>query len=225
MMSLIGGYGSDYRRAVLFQRLLKGDRARAFEASVGGDFEKFGKAERDILFSQGLADDGHVVDVGCGAGRLAAQLKGHPRLRYLGIDVVPELLDFARQQAGRPDWRFELVSRSAIPCEDKAATACVAFSLFTHLPDAACLDYLREMRRVLAPGGVAIFSFLDPKVAAYDRMLKQDWRKKLLRRTLFAPNVGHSVDTITDWARRSEFRVRKIESVTPLGQSLAVFEI
>lgn len=223
-MSLIGGYGSDYRRAVLFQRLLKGDRARAFEASVGGSFEKFGKAERDILFAHGLSEDGFVVDIGCGAGRLAAQLKEHPRLRYLGIDVVPELLDFAREKAGRPDWRFEIVSQSAIPCADVVATACVAFSLFTHLPDAACHDYLREMRRVLAPGGVAIFSFLDPAVAAYDPMLKQDWRKKLLRRTLYAPNVGHSVDTIADWARRFEFRVRKIESVSPLGQSLAVFE-
>jgi ubiquinone/menaquinone biosynthesis C-methylase UbiE len=223
-MSLIGGYGSDYRRAVLFQRLLKGDRARAFEASVGGDFEAFGKAERDILFSNGVAGDGFVVDVGCGAGRLAAQLRELPRLRYLGIDVVPELLDFAREKVGRPDWRFEIVSKSAIPCEDDAATACVAFSLFTHLPDAACLDYLQEMRRVLAPGGVAIFSFLDPKVAAYDRMLKQDWRKRLLRRTLYAPNVGHCVETIADWARRFEFRVRSIESVSPLGQSLAVFE-
>ncbi len=223
-MSLIGGYGSDYRRAVLFQRLLKRDRARAFEASVGGDFEKFGKAERDILLSNGLAEDGFVVDVGCGAGRLAAQLKEFPRLRYLGVDVVPELLDFAREQAGRPDWRFEIVTRSAIPCADGEATACVAFSLFTHLPDAACLDYLREMRRVLTPGGVAVFSFLDPAVPAYDRMLKQDWRKKLLRRTLFAPNVGHSADTIAGWARSAEFRVRSIESVSPLGQSLAVFE-
>lgn len=223
-MSLIGGYGSDYRRAVLFQRLLKGDRARAFEASVGGDFEKFGKAEREILVANGIAVDGFIVDIGCGAGRLAAQLKEHPGLRYLGIDVVPDLLDFARAQAGRPDWRFEIVSQSVIPCEDGAATACVAFSLFTHLPDAACHDYLREMRRVLAPGGVAIFSFLDPAVAAYDPMLKQDWRKRLLRRTLYAPNVGHSVDTIADWARRFEFRVRSIESVSPLGQSLAVFE-
>lgn len=223
-MSLIGGYGSDYRRAVLFQRLLKGDRARAFEASVGGDFDGFGRIERDILFTEGLAEDGFVVDVGCGAGRLAAQLKQHAALRYLGVDVVPELLDFAREQAGRADWRFEIVSRTEIPCGDGQATACVAFSLFTHLPDAACLDYLREMRRVLAPGGAAIFSFLDPSVRDYDPMLKADWKRRLLRRTVFAPNLGHSVRTIEDWARQTGFRVRRIESVTPLGQSLAVFE-
>jgi ubiquinone/menaquinone biosynthesis C-methylase UbiE len=223
-MSLIGGYGSDYRRAVLFQRLLKRGRAQAFEAAVGGDFEKFGKVERDILFSEGLADDGFVIDVGCGAGRLATQLKDRPRLRYLGVDVVPALLDFAREQAGRPDWRFEIVSRTAIPCEDGAATACAAFSLFTHLPESTCLDYLREMRRVLAPGGVAVFSFLDPAVAAYDRMLKQNWRKWLLRRTLYAPNVGHTVATIGDWAHRTGFRVRRIDSVSALGQSLAVYE-
>ncbi len=223
-MSLIGGYGSDYRRAVLFQRLLKGDRTRAFEASVGDAFEKIGRIERDILFMEGLAEDGFVVDIGCGAGRLAAQLKEYPRLRYLGVDVVPELLEFAREQSSRPDWRFEIVSRSAIPCGDGEAMACAAFSLFTHLPEAACLDYLREMRRVLAPGGVAVFSFLDSSVAAHERMLKSDWKKRFLRRTLYAPNVGYSVETIAEWARRTGFGVRRIENVSPLGQSLAVFQ-
>lgn len=224
-MSLIGGYGSDYRRAVLFQRLLKSDRTRAFEASVGGAFEKIGKVERDILFGAGLAEDGFIVDIGCGAGRLAAQLREYSKLRYLGIDVVPALLEFAREQSRRADWRFEIVSRSAIPCSDGEATACVAFSLFTHLPEAACLDYLREMRRVLKPSGIAIFSFLDPSVRAYDRMLKGGWTKQVLRRTFYAPNVGYSPEKIADWAQVTGFKVERIESLSALGQSLAVFKL
>lgn len=222
-MSLIGGYGSDYRRAVLFQRLLKRDRAKAFESAVGGAFDKFGELERDLLFNEGLAEDGFLVDVGCGAGRLATRLTEFPRLRYLGIDVASDLLQFAREQTGRADWRFEIVSRSEIPLGDGEATACCAFSLFTHLPEAVCLDYLKEMRRVLAHGGVAVFSFLDPNVSAFDRMLKGGWMKQLLRRTLYAPNVAYSVETISDWARQTGFNVKRIESLSPLGQSLAVF--
>lgn len=152
-------------------------------------------------------------------------MKGDPQLRYLGLDIVPALLEFAREQSQRADWKFEIVSRSAVPCEDGKATACVAFSLFTHLPEAVCLDYLHEMRRVLAPSGVAIFSFLDPSVAAYDRMRKSGWKRKLLRRTLYAPNVGYSVETVVEWARRTRFNVARIESVSALGQSLAVFKL
>lgn len=102
------------------------------------------------------------------------------------------------------------------------ATACVAFSLFTHLPETTCLDYLREMRRALKPGGIAIFSFFDPSVAAFDRMLKGGWTRRLLRRTLYAPNVGYSPETVADWARRTGFSIVRIESVSAIGQSLAV---
>lgn len=101
---------------------------------------------------------------------------------------------------------------------------CAAFSLFTHLPETICLEYLSEMRRVLAPGGVAVFTFLDPSVAAFDRMLKGGWSRWLLRRTLYAQNVGYPVETVTDWANRTGFKIVRIESLSTLGQSLAVFK-
>ena len=223
-MSLFGGYGSDYRRAVFFQRLINQSREKAFEAAVGGAFETVGGVERDILLAEGLPADGLLVDIGCGAGRLAQALKDHAALSYVGVDVVPVLLDGAQRRAARPDWRFELVSETALPCVDETVSACAAFSVFTHLPEPTCLDYLREMRRVLMPGGIAIFSFLDPAVERHAKLLNGNLRQFILTRTAYARNVGFSTARVAEWARIAGYSARKIESPSRLGQSLAVFE-
>lgn len=223
-MSLFGRYGSDYRRVVFVQRLLRRSRAQAFEAAVGGAFDEIGELERDLLVAEGLQDDGLIVDIGCGAGRLAIRLRDRLGLAYVGIDVVPELLEFARQAAQRPDWRFDLVARTEIPCAAGAATMCAAFSVFTHLPENVCLDYLAEMRRVLKRDGVAVFSFLDADLPAHKKLLGRGVRRFLLTRTAFARNIGYSKGRISDWAARSGFAVRRIESPSRLGQSIAVFK-
>ncbi|MEK7265676.1 MAG: class I SAM-dependent methyltransferase [Pseudomonadota bacterium] len=223
-MSLFGRYGSDYRRVVFFQRLIKPSREKAFEAAVGGAFDQIGELERDLLVAEGLRDDGLIVDIGCGAGRLAVRLRDRPQLSYVGIDVVPELLEFAKQAAQRPDWRFDLVSKTEIPCDAGAASMCAAFSVFTHLPENTCLAYLAEMRRVLKRDGVAVFSFLDADLPAHQKLLRDGVRCFLLTRTAFARNIGYSKGRISEWAARSGFAVKRIESPSRLGQSIAVFK-
>ena len=39
---------------------------------------------------------------------------------YLGTDVVPELLNFAKANFNRQDWNFELVDQQKIPAEDES---------------------------------------------------------------------------------------------------------
>ncbi len=223
-MALFGGYGSDYRRVVLFQRLLKGSRDDAYAAAVGGAFDAVGAVEAALLDAAGLGGDSLIIDIGCGAGRLATALRDRPQLSYLGIDVVPELIDHARAAAGRPDWRFERVAKTEIPAADASADFCAAFSVFTHLPENVCLDYLAEMRRVLRPGGRAVFSFLDPAVDRHRRLVRGGALRAILTRTIFARNVGYAPARIEEWAGATGFKVNAIESPSRLGQSLAVFE-
>jgi SAM-dependent methyltransferase len=220
---LFGQYGSDYRRAVLWQRLLKGDRMRAFEAAIGGAYEDIGERHVAILRDNGFTDAFSIVDVGCGAGRTAVKLRHLPGVAYLGTDVVPELLDHARAAADRADWRFLQVSRTAIPAPATSADVCLFMSVFTHLPDDACLAYLAECQRVLRPEGAVIFSFLDPAVPHHDRPLKGGLFRFLATRTLYARNVGQTPDQLRQWAENTGFSVASIESPHPFGQSLAVF--
>ena len=134
--------------------------------AVGGDFEHYGVLEHALLRGEGLRDGAAVIDVGCGSGRLATKLAKYPALRYLGLDVVPELLDYARRKAGRKDFRFERVDAVRLPVEAGKADFCVFFSVFTHILPEESYVYLEEAHRVLKPGGKAVFSFLEHASAA-----------------------------------------------------------
>lgn len=142
-------------------------RDRAMEQAVGGEFEANGALEVEILKQLGLAGDAYLIDVGCGSGRLANPLSQYLKGAYLGIDIVPELVEYARRLVARPDWRFEVAEGLSIPEADGAADMVCFFSVFTHLLHEQSFVYLQEAARVLRPGGLIVFSYLDFAVASH----------------------------------------------------------
>jgi len=115
----------------------------------------------------------HVFDLGCGNGRLAMALilHGFENVRYIGVDPVPESIEFCRE-AFRPWPNFEFIhvplktptytpnqSCDPLTCAVRLPLESVvwaaALSVFTHLhTDALAAHYVEEFRRVLKPGGV-----------------------------------------------------------------------
>ena len=126
---------------------------RAMEAAIGRHFDPVGEILRAFLVQNGLEPAHDVIDVGCGAGRLAKHLSNYLTGHYLGTDVVPDLAEHARQLAGRADWRFETVRDIVIPERGAAADFICFFSVFTHLGAVDCYRYLLEATRVARPGG------------------------------------------------------------------------
>jgi len=179
----------------------------ALQRAVGGEFVAIGKLEYHLLRSRGLRDDHLVVDVGCGSGRLACQLAAFPRLRYLGCDVVPRLLDYARELCARPDWAFVPTSGARIPCEDGVADFVCFFSVFTHLSQEDIYRYFREAHRVLKPGGLLLMSFLEFRVeshwagfiASVDNTREDQHLNQWIER-----------DSIHIWAAPAGFEVRSV---------------
>jgi SAM-dependent methyltransferase len=152
----------------LTDRLKEGrTHSAAMRRAVGGEFESFGVIERELLRFYGLETDAYLIDIGCGSGRLTQALAEDHDGRYLGTDIVPELLQFARENCGRPGWRFELATGPAIPEQNHSADMVCFFSVLTHLLHEQSYLYLEEARRVLKPGGRIVFSFLEYKVAAH----------------------------------------------------------
>jgi SAM-dependent methyltransferase len=150
----------DYRRLV-GQLIAEHPLEKAMSIAVGGSYDALGEVEKQLLIALGLLPEHTLVDVGCGSGRLAKALV--PYLvsgRYLGTDVVRELLDYARQGCP-PSWRFELVEDIRIPFQDNSADFATFFSVFTHLLHEESYCYLLEARRVVKPGGKIVFSFLE----------------------------------------------------------------
>lgn len=154
------GFLSTYPAHVASLRA-KLDRDSALRQAVGGNFLAMGKLEMALLASLGLNQDHYVIDVGCGSGRLACQLAGVPRLRYLGTDVVEELLAYARELSERPDWQFITTDGLKIPEADEVADFVCFFSVLTHLKHEESYRYLEEAKRVLKPDGKIVFSFLE----------------------------------------------------------------
>lgn len=129
--------------------------------AVGGDFDAIGQIHADLLRLHGLRDGMSLVDVACGSGRTAYALSRNYRLgRYLGIDIVPDMLRFA-QEICPDDYRFKQVDGLQVPAGKATFDMACAFSLFTHILHEETYLYLGDINRVLKPGGILVFSFLE----------------------------------------------------------------
>jgi len=149
-----------YRRWV--QQAKSGrSRPEAMGFAIGGEFEAFGLVQVDMLRFYGLGDHAALIDVGCGSGRTAIPLSKTHRGAYLGTDLVPDLIEFARESCSRPDWRFEVVDSVRIPASDQSADMVCFFSVLTHILHEQSYLYLEEAKRVLKPDGRIVFSFLE----------------------------------------------------------------
>jgi SAM-dependent methyltransferase len=143
-------------------------RTAAFDMVGGGDFERVGFTEACLLDTFApVPEDGLLVDVGCGPGRLARYLTKRRRLRYIGTDIVPDLLEVARAECGRADWLFETVSGFEIPCDAGCADVVTLFSVFTNMLPEQSFLLVREAARVLRPGGKVLISYLDISLPAH----------------------------------------------------------
>jgi SAM-dependent methyltransferase len=134
---------------------------QAMSLAVGGEFEAIGLLEYYLLLQNGLQENHTIIDVGCGSGRLAFQLRDYLDGLYIGMDIVPELFRYAEQISKRNDWKFYAAPGFTIPEPDNSADFVCFFSVFTHLLHEETFRYLEDARRVIKPKGKIIFSFLE----------------------------------------------------------------
>ena len=146
---------------------------QAMSMAVGGDFESVGQIEYTLLLQYGLQKDHIVIDVGCGSGRLAFQLREFLEGIYIGIDVVEDLFKYAEKICERPDWKFYMAPGLSIPENDDYADFICFFSVFTHLLHEESYKYLREASRVLKPKGKIVISFLEFKIPSHFVLFEQ----------------------------------------------------
>lgn len=120
-----------------------------------------------------LDSTAHILDVGCGYGRLSNILAAAGFGNVTGIDFAPALIERARTE--HPDLRFVVQDEPpALPFADAAVDAVTLFAVLTCIPgDDAQRACVAEIRRVLRPGGLLYVSDLclqdDPRnLARYE---------------------------------------------------------
>jgi len=114
--------------------------------------------DRQLLdrFAATVRDVGLACDMGCGPGHVARYLQAH-NVQVCGVDLSAELVERARRL--NPGIEFQQGDMMALDIPDEAWVGIVAFYSLIHIPRADMVQALRELRRVLRPGGVLLLSF------------------------------------------------------------------
>ncbi len=223
----------DYNRLVRHVVAVEPDYEVAMARAVGGGpYTEIGARQRRVLESLGLQGTHYVIDIGAGSGRLATALRDLPTLRYLGTDVVSELLEFAHKKCGREDWAFKQVDTIEIPEEDGVADFVVFFSVLTHLTEKEGYCYLQEAKRVLGKNGTIIISYLDPDIARHARMAATCWtqRRWWTQRCRRIIGRGHlnqllSKKVLNNWAKELNLSIEYVDEAAHIGQSVCAYRL
>jgi SAM-dependent methyltransferase len=137
-----------------------------------------------------------ILDAGCGTGAILRQL-GNPE-QNRGVDLAPEAISFCRKRGLN---NVEEADISALPFSDESFAAVICSSVLYHLWVEDVGTALRELRRVLRPGGFLLlnlpaFGFLhsahDDAVMTARRFTRSEVRALLVEN-------GFAINRLTYW--------------------------
>lgn len=141
----------------------------------------------DRVFGRGSLRQQEFLDVGCGGGLIVAELAQRKAIAY-GLDPSAGALAEARShleamQLGQSA-HFHQGYAEAIPYADGSFSAIVCMDVLEHVSDLRAT--IREIARVLAPGGVFIFDTINRTLLARIMLI---WIGESLLGTYF-PKTG-----------------------------------
>lgn len=133
------------------------------------DVERFwAEGERTVdgileLVGARLRGEDVVLDLGCGVGRLTRVLAGRSAHVH-ALDVSSEMLERARElnaHLTNVSWHHG-DGTTLHPLQDRSVDVALSHVVFQHIPDPeVTLGYVRELGRVLKPGGWTAFQISD----------------------------------------------------------------
>lgn len=114
------------------------------------------RARRALVDQSALRAYFRVLDIGCGTGSLAVLVKTlYPAVQVVGVDPDPKGLAIARRKAEAAGLsiKFDRGFGDALGYPDASFDRVLSSMMFHHVPDEEKPRMLREIRRVLKPGG------------------------------------------------------------------------
>jgi SAM-dependent methyltransferase len=153
-----GGLGSDglpLPSPLLMLRVVGHADAAAFErhGRAGADTVRDFAADAGVRLEETRA----ILDFGCGCGRVLRHWHAVAGPRVVGSDYNPELVRWCRENLpfAEADTNGD---RPPLRRVDAEFDLIYAFSVFTHLTEPAQHAWISELRRVLKPGGLLLFT-------------------------------------------------------------------
>jgi trans-aconitate methyltransferase len=170
---------------------------------------------RELIAKLGLRGNEHILDVGCGDGKITAELAhGVPRGRVTGVDASRQMISFARKTFPPfkvSNLKFHIMDARKIRFAKKFD--CIFSNAALHWVD----DHeaiLRGMASVLRPGGRLVVSCggkgnaQDVFVALRPEMRLGRWRRYF--RKMPKPYFFYTPDDYEKWLAHFGFKIRSI---------------
>ncbi len=113
-----------------------------------------------------------VLDIGCGEGWLVRELE-KTGIPSLGIDVIPELVAFAKKEGGG---RYKVIAYESLSYEKLKETFDVVVCNFSLLGRESVITLFEKIPFLLNNGGSFIIQTIHPVVGCGDSIYKDGWR-------------------------------------------------
>jgi 2-polyprenyl-3-methyl-5-hydroxy-6-metoxy-1,4-benzoquinol methylase len=117
------------------------------------------------LLAMSYVKDMRTLDIACGSGYGTAMLCAAGAKSVTGIDISGDAVDYAMSRYQAPDLKYMLGDAQAIPLPDGSMDTVVSYETIEHVPDWRV--FLKEVRRVLRPGGTFLVSTPNITVTSY----------------------------------------------------------
>ena len=118
------------------------------------DLSKFNGELED--YSKLIPFNGHILDVGCGAGKPTAKFLTKKGFKVTGIDISDKMLKMARQNV--PEGNFINMDMRNLEFDENSFDGIISvYSLF-HVPKNQHSQIFENFYRVLKPGGIMLIN-------------------------------------------------------------------
>jgi ubiquinone/menaquinone biosynthesis C-methylase UbiE len=159
-----------------------------------------------------LPGGGTVLDLACGTGRLALSIAGG-RYRPLAADISRPMLQIVRAEHPIPAVQSDAF---VLPFRDGAFDAVVALRLLFHYRNPGPI--LREMRRVVCPGGAVVFDLYRWSPRSLLALGSDRWGQKVYIHSDAAVREMSSSLGMRETARKTCFLISPyVYRLLPLG--------
>lgn len=124
-----------------------------------------------------------LLDIGCGTGYVAA-LYASGGAKVTAVDIAQQSVELTKKRLAWKGLEADVrqANAEALPFDDNSFDVVTSYGVLHHTPDT--LQALREVHRVLRPGGVVHLMFYHKNSFAYrvlfplKRLLQSEWRGK-----------------------------------------------